>query len=87
MKRTEKDMKAVFLTTLDGLSIEGIIDLPPVISGINSYNIGLCKMEKSEDSLVVHVRRPGLLISKAGENIRTTIEKCSFDIIVREHQY
>jgi len=62
--KTEYHMKLRFLSLIDGY-----YDGEPMVDGISSYTIGLCKMEYINDIFHIHLRRPGLLIGKKGETI------------------
>lgn len=74
MGNTEHNQyKSLFLTYFDGCY--GIDAEPNTPS---TFQMGVCKLEYFEETntLMVHLRRPGLLIGKAGK----TIDKLKDDI-------
>jgi predicted transcriptional regulator len=79
-KKSEK-IKSLFETYFDGCyGVE-----PQVIGNPSTYSMGVCKLDYDEkkNELTVHLRRPGLLIGKAGRTINRLKEwlECKVDII------
>jgi len=73
-------IKLLFLGTCDGSSmLEPHEDMP------NTYQMGVCKLDYDEvkNELTVHLRRPGILIGKAGRTINKLEELigCKIKII------
>ena len=71
--------KSLFLTYFDGCyNVEPEPDTP------STYQMGVCKLEYFEqtNTLMVHLRRPGLLIGKGGRTINKLQEDigCKIDI-------
>jgi len=63
-------MVSGYITKLRFLgAIDGGYDFDPVIQGIDSFKLGISKLEYIDDVLHVHLRRPGLLIGKGGDTI------------------
>ena len=62
--------KREFLLLIDGCGTFEY-EVEPIVKGINSYHIGVCKIEftENDNTLHVHLRRPGLLIGRHGETI------------------
>ena len=61
--------------------IDGGYDFEPVFEGINSFRVGICKLEFINNVFHIYLRRPGLLIGKKGE----TINKISKELNVKIH--
>lgn len=79
MKRS-KSIKGLFLSYFDGC-----YDIEPQPNTFDTYKMGVCNLEYNEKDniLVVHLRRPGLLIGKGGQTIEA-VEKyldCKIHII------
>lgn len=68
MEDKSKYYKSLFITYFDGC--DGITPEPNVPS---TYQMGVCKLEYVEmkNKLIIHLRRPGLLIGKGGKTIDT----------------
>jgi|TARA_R110000851_G_scaffold145114_4_gene284446 ribosomal protein S3 len=72
--------KSLFLTYFDGCyGFEPEPNLP------STYQLGVCKIEYTEETnvLTVHLRRPGLLIGRAGsliDKVKKHLE-CEIDVI------
>ncbi len=77
MRNTEKSL---FLTFFDGC-----YGVDPEPNTPSTYSMGVCKLEYIEDknSLVVHLRRPGLLIGRGGECINRLSKHldCNIEVI------
>ena len=43
---------------------------PHYIHNPDTYKMGVCKLEFKDNALIVHLRRPELLIGKKGETIK-----------------
>ena len=59
-----KRLKSLFVTYFDGCYG---IDAEP--NTVNTFEMGICKLEYNDNELIVHLRRPGLLIGKGGWTI------------------
>ena len=59
-----KRLKSLFLTYFDGCYG---VDAEPDTA--NTFAMGVCKLEYKNNKLIVHLRRPGLLIGKGGRTI------------------
>jgi len=82
MKQEKSDrIKSSFETYFDGCYG---FDAQPNTS--NTYKMGICKLEFNEDenSLTVHLRRPGLLIGKAGVTINNLEEYLKCKVKIKE---
>jgi hypothetical protein len=64
---------------------DGVYDIEPRPGVPGTYSMGICKLEFDceSDTLTVHLRRPGLLIGKAGRTINDLKEylECKVEII------
>ena len=82
MEREKSDrIKSLFETYFDGCyDIE-----PQEVDNPSTYSMGVCKLEYNEkdNTLTVHLRRPGLIIGKAGRTINKLKEwlECEVSII------
>lgn len=76
---TAIDVYRSFETAVDGVS-----DFVEPVSNSNTYQMGVTKLlfDEKENKLHVHVKRPGLLIGKAGNNIKAIENyiKCKIQI-------
>lgn len=76
----DKNYKSLFLIYFDGCyGVDSELNVP------STYSMGVCKLEyvKAENKLIVHLRRPGLLIGKGGRTIEA-LQKyldCKLEII------
>ena len=54
--------------------------------GCSTYTMGVCKLEYIEDEnrLIVHLRRPGLLVGKAGSTIDALQKHMDINITIVE---
>lgn len=68
-------IKSFFMTCLDGG-----YEKEPLFPGIDSYKIGLCKLEIKDNALQVYCRRPGILIGKQGIVINTIMKELDYNI-------
>jgi len=59
-----KKIKSLFCTYFDGC-----YGVDPAENVPNTFEMGICKLDYKEDVLIVHLRRPGLLIGKGGRTI------------------
>ena len=80
MKDKSKKYKSLFLTYFDGT-----YGIDPTPNTANTFAMGVCKLEynEKENKLIVHLRRPGLLIGKGGRTI-DALEKhldCKIEIV------
>ena len=71
--------KVAFLTLIDGIDA-----YPGYFKGINSFVIGICKLEVIDDILHIYLRRPGLLIGYRGHQINKLAEDLGFGIKIHE---
>lgn len=60
---------AGFIKRLFILYFDGSYGVEPHHKTLDTYKMGLCKLEYSNEVLTVHLRRPGLLIGKGGKTI------------------
>ena len=83
MKREKSEqIKSLFETYFDGC-----YDVDPQeIGNPNTYSMGVCKLDYDENlnKLTVHLRRPGLLIGKAGGTINKLKEWLDCDVAIIE---
>ena len=84
MKENYHNSEEYKLKTRFLILIDGGYDFKPVIEGVDSCMIGLCKMEYIDNVFHVYLRRPGLLIGKKGETINR-IEKL-FSVPIKIHE-
>lgn len=73
-----KKVKNLFLIYFDGC-----YGIDAVENTSNTFAMGVCKLEYKDNTLTVHLRRPGLLIGKGG-CIIDALEKhlgCKIDIV------
>ena len=77
---TKNEIYNLFFIVCDGVFV-----LEP-ISDCNTYQMGLIKLDynEKENILTVYVRRPGLLIGKAGLNYSKIKEYLECDIHIEE---
>jgi len=82
IKKTKKGMqvKSSFLTYFDGC-----YGFDASENVTNTFKMGVCKLEykKKKNTLIVHLRRPGFLIGKAGitiDNLKKHLD-CNIKII------
>jgi len=81
MKLDESTVKSLFETYFDGTyGIE-----PQQINNPSTFSMGVCKLDFNvkSNTLIVHLRRPALLIGRAGKTIKDLEEwlECKIDII------
>tara|TARA_R110000803_G_scaffold97477_1_gene165611 strand:- start:501 stop:764 length:264 start_codon:yes stop_codon:yes gene_type:complete len=83
MKREKSEtIKSLFETFFDGCyEVE-----PQEVNGPSTYSMGVCKLDydEKENELTVHLRRPGLLIGKAGGTINKLKEWLDCKVTVIE---
>ena len=82
MKRLRgKELKYLFIAYFDG-SYE--VDAMPNVP--TTMEMGVCKLDYREttNTLTVYLRRPGLLIGKAGEVINAVEEYLSISVEIKE---
>lgn len=75
------NIKTRFLTYFDGCyGFEPDPNLP------STYAMGVCKLEYNEydNILTVHLRRPGLLIGKAGSTLDKVVKHLGCEIRIKE---
>ena len=73
--------KSLFMTYFDGC-----YDIEPTPNTSNTYSMGVCRLEfnYSRNSLIVHLRRPGLLIGKGGIIIDSLKKHLGIDVEIIE---
>jgi ribosomal protein S3 len=77
----EKTIIRKFLLFFDGsYMIDPIVD-------ISTYTLGLCDLEIVDQKLKVTLRRPGLLIGKAGSTIDKLKKFLECDVIIEEKKF
>jgi len=76
-----KSIKSLFVTYFDGC-----YGTEPVPDTLTTYRMGVCKLEykDTENELVVHLRRPGLLIGKGGRTRNALIKYLESGIAIIE---
>lgn len=79
VQRLVSDAKLHFTTMLDG-----VFDQPPLFKGIDTFTLGVCKLECIDNVLHVYLRRPGLLIGKHGATIDAIKKELDMDIHIHE---
>lgn len=72
-------IKIHFLILLDG-----VLDIPPVIEGIDSFTLGITKLLVEKNELHVFLRQPGLLIGDRGKIINKLMLALKHKIIIHE---
>lgn len=75
-----KEHERSFLVALDGCGDYG----PPIFEGIDSFKLGICKLEFDGEELHVYLRRPGLLIGHHGETIHKIQKYLNVPITIHE---
>lgn len=77
----EREIISLFMTYFDG-----VYDIQPRVKNLNTFILGVCKLsfDENENTLHVYLRRPGLLIGKAGENIKALQEYLDCNVYVHE---
>lgn len=81
-KRTESDrIKSLFETYFDGC-----YQIEPIPNTPTTYSMGVCKLDfdKKTNTLIVHLRRPGLLIGKGGSLLNELKECLECNITIKE---
>lgn len=79
--------KGKFMMLLDGYGSPHPDDLayvPPLEPKIDSWKIGICKLEVEDDGLHVYLRRPGLLIGAKGETLYKFQDEMECKIFIHE---
>lgn len=73
-----KKVKNLFLIYFDGC-----YGIDSVENTSNTFAMGICKLDYKDDTLTVHLRRPGLLIGKGGCIIDALAKhlQCKIDIV------
>lgn len=73
-----KRLKSLFITYFD--RAYGIYPEP---NTFNTFAMGVCKLEYKNKTLIVHLRKPGLLIGKNGRIIDDLTKElnCKIDIV------
>jgi hypothetical protein len=73
-----KQVKNLFLIYFDGC-----YGIDPVENTSNTFTMGVCKLEYKDNTLTVHLRRPGLLVGKGGCIIDVLAKhlECKIDIV------
>lgn len=85
MKDKGKYYKSLFMTYFDGC-----YDMEATPNTFNTFSMGVCRLDyvdkglNEEPTLIVHLRRPGLLIGKGGSTIDTLKEHLGIHIQIVE---
>jgi len=66
---SQEDEKGKKLKNMFLIYFDGCYGIDSVENTSNTFTMGVCKLEYIENTLVVHLRRPGLLIGKGGSII------------------
>jgi hypothetical protein len=64
--------------------IDGAGDYSPMFKGIDSFHLGICKLDYVDEVLHVYLRRPGLLIGRKGETINLIMKALGCVIHIHE---
>ncbi len=80
VSKNSRDVKMRFLTIIDGVADF----ITPSFEGVNSYLLGICRLDYNGKDLHIHLRRPGLLISKKGATIKAIMDQLGINIIIHE---
>lgn len=80
-KEKERRIKSLFMTYFDGC-----YDTDPMPGTANTFHMGVCKLEYNavDNCLVVHLRRPGLLIGKGGKTVDDLAKYLECGIEIKE---
>ncbi len=62
--------------------IDGVFGDPPIFEGIDSFRLGICKLECIDSILHIYLRRPGLIIGKGGFTINSITDKLGVPIVL-----
>jgi len=71
--------KIRFIAIIDGVTEYGC---EPMVKGLDSFTLGICKLDFDGEKLHVYLRRPGLLIGNKGETLKHIIDIFGSDIKV-----
>jgi hypothetical protein len=74
-----ENIKNLFLVLIDGVH-----DIPAKYEGIDSFKLGICKLDFTDGTFHIHLRRPGLLIGKKGHQITKII--ADLEVPVKLHE-
>ena len=80
-------IKNEFMVLLDGYGSrhpDDIAHIPPLVEGLDSYRLGICKLEVVDGEFHVYLRRPGLLIGAKGETLHKLENEMGRKIYVHE---
>ena len=67
------------------LAIDGISDdIKPIFKNIDSYKLGICKLEYDNGIFHIYLRRPGLLIGLHGNTIEAVQKHLGVSISIHE---
>ena len=64
--------------------IDGVTDIPPIYDKIDSFRLGIGKLDFIDDTFHIYLRRPGLLIGKRGQLINKIIK--DLEVKVKLHE-
>jgi hypothetical protein len=85
MNKIVTEDKSRYYKSLFETYFDGCYGIDPTPNTPSTYSMGVCKLKyvESTNTLVVHLRRPGLLIGKAGVTINTLSSylDCNIEII------
>lgn len=81
-----KQEKSIKIKSLFTTYFDGCYNVDPQPNTTNTYVMGVCKLEFDEknNELTVHLRRPGLLIGKAGTIINELKKYLDCKILIKE---
>jgi len=85
-KNTEEQEKSRRIKSSFEVYFDGGYEIEPQPNTSNTYAMGVCKLEfdVETDTLTVHLRRPGLLIGRAGIVIDGLKEYLDCNIVIKE---
>ncbi len=74
-----KYYKMLFVTYFDGG-----YQIEPTVPNLDTFKLGICKLEYKEGALTVYLRRPGLLIGKDGQTLNPLRKYLGIKIHIHE---
>ena len=85
-KERKKSEKGEFLKHLFLTYFDGSYGYDPKPNTPTTYQMGVCKLEydHKENELIVHLRRPGVLIGKGGRTIKALAKELNCKIGIKE---
>lgn len=83
IKNSDENKKAKSVKNSFLIFFDGIPNYVDSIVNCSTFSMGVCKLEYENETLTVHLRRPGLLIGKGGNTINQLSEylECKVRIV------